>query len=667
MPIVKMDRLTVVGLEKDKDGIIEALTNLGAVEIIGRQSDAGMAGLTAGDGDSELSALQHCIARLDKAIALSRKLNPEKKAMFSGKRKVTESEFSAAVARESDTLEIVTRIERNLAEISELMSRRHRLLAAQMMLEPWQDLDLDLAEEGTENVRLFLYSADTPEQIAQLVAGLQEDAPESHVRIATQDDTGLRCVIAAWRPRSSVVLGHLRRLNFNPLPLQGEKGTPRRLIEQNGCLLDAIGIEIEKKQAENVELTRSAADFEILHDALSIRFERLRAVATLSGTDSTFWLDGWIPSNLVAAVTKGLKQRYLVATDHRPAASDEEYPILFKNSKLVKPYEVIVEMYGPPSSREVDPTPVLAPFFFLFFGIMLSDVGYGLVLTALAYWLTYKVKAGGELGKMARMLLFSGISATIWGFIFGGFFGDIVSVLSNQTVNIPAIWFNPMSDPMLLLVVSVALGVIHLFAGLGVRAYMLFQTGRGIDAVLDIFPIYLMIIGLGLMMAVNNTIGMILTLTSLTVMILFGGRAAKNPVMRIINGFMSIYTNITGYFGDILSYTRVLALVMATSVIAMVFNLLGFIGGPTFGGILLFIPVALIGHTLNLALSALSAYVHTSRLQYVEFFSKFYEGSGRIWRPLDRKTRYIEIGPEEAGTKYPAKSSSLTQTKNQED
>ena len=220
-----------------------------------------------------------------------------------------------------------------------------------------------------------------------------------------------------------------------------------------------IDRELERLENENIELTRNAMDFEILHDALSIRYERLRTVTALSGTESTFWLEGWIPANLVGAAIEGLGQRYLVATDHRPATPDEEYPILFKNNKLVKPYEVIVEMYGPPSSREVDPTPVLAPFFFIFFGIMLSDVGYGLVLTGLCSWLVFKVKPRGEMGKMARMLLLSGISATFWGFIFGGFFGDIVAVLSSQTIIIPAIWFNPMDDPMLLLVVSVVLGM----------------------------------------------------------------------------------------------------------------------------------------------------------------------------------------------------------------
>ncbi|NLM14790.1 MAG: V-type ATP synthase subunit I [Clostridiaceae bacterium] len=649
MAIVKMDRLTIVGLEKDKNDIVEALTNLGAFEVISeRGDDLSASEVATTDPDSRLAALQHDITRLERVIELNRTLHPEKKALFAGKRKVSEAIFRQAVSREDDLLAAVSRIEHNQATAAELSVQQHRLQAAQTMLEPWQDLDLDLAEEGTKSVCLFLCSADSADQVNQLREALNEDVPESFLHIAAEDENGLRLVVAAWRPRASVVQGHLRRLNFNPLPLQGEKGTPRQQMDANAGLLAANEAELDRIQRDNIELTRDGKSFEILYDALTIRYDRLKTVSSLSGTQKTFWMEGWVPFNLVAEVTKGLERHFLVATAHRPAAADEEFPILFNNRKLVKPYEVVVEMFGPPCCREVDPTPVMAPFFFIFFGIMLSDVGYGLILVALCAWLTFKVKPSGELGRLSRMFLLSGVSAVTWGFIFGGYFGNIISVLSGQTFDIPPIWFNPMNDPIQLLLVSVVLGVIHLFAGLGVQAYMLFKTNRAIDAILDIFPIYALIIGLALLVLVEGPVGMILTIAALAVMVLFGGRESKNPVLRILNGLMSIYNNLAGYLGDILSYTRVLALVMATSVIAMVFNLLGFIGGPTFGGILLFIPVALIGHTLNLSLSALSAYVHTSRLQYVEFFGKFYEGSGRIWRPLDWKTRFIEIGTDAA-------------------
>jgi len=185
---------------------------------------------------------------------------------------------------------------------------------------------------------------------------------------------------------------------------------------------------------------------------------------------------------------------------------------------------------------------------------------------------------------------------------------------------------------------------------MGAKAYLLFVTGRGKDAVLDIFPWYLIIAGLGILLGgIGGQTGLYLALTGASVLVLFGGRGTRNPVMRLLKGLLSLY-DITSYISDILSYTRILALVLATSVIAMVVNLLGFLGGPSITGFFFYVLVAILGHGLNLALSALSAYVHTSRLHYVEFFGKFYDGGGRLWRPLTIKTRYVDIvrSPAEA-------------------
>nr|MBP8988825.1 V-type ATP synthase subunit I [Clostridia bacterium] len=318
------------------------------------------------------------------------------------------------------------------------------------------------------------------------------------------------------------------------------------------------------------------------------------------------------------------------------------YPILLRNNRLVKPYEVIVEMFSPPSTKEKDPTPLMAPFFFFFFGMMLSDVGYGFLLSAVCALAVFKFKVKGEMERLCRMLFLCGISSMIWGFLFGSFFGDMVSVLSQNRFNFKPLWFNPMDDAILLMIWSMIFGAVHLFAGMGAKAYILFQTGHGKDAILDIFPWYFIITGLGLMLGGYGSAGQIMAIAGAAVLILFGGRGTKNPMMRLFKGLFSLY-DITGYFSDILSYTRILALVLATSVIAMVVNLLGFLGGPSITGFIFYVLVAILGHTLNLALSSLSAYVHTSRLQYVEFFSKFYEGGGRLWQPLKIKTKYVDL------------------------
>jgi V/A-type H+-transporting ATPase subunit I len=239
--------------------------------------------------------------------------------------------------------------------------------------------------------------------------------------------------------------------------------------------------------------------------------------------------------------------------------------------------------------------------------------------------------------------MYCGISSTIWGFLFGGFFGDMLSVLSNGSIVMPAIWFNPMDNPTLLMIWSIVFGVIHLFAGMFASALNMIRAGRWQDAVFDILPWYLIIIGIGLLLLPPVAIvGEIMAIAGVAIILLFAGRPAKNPITRLFKGIGALY-NITAYLSDILSYTRILALVLATSVIAMVVNLMGFMMGPSIPGIIVFIIVALAGHGLNLALSALSAYVHTSRLHYVEFFGKFYAGGGRMWKPLKLKTRYTEI------------------------
>ncbi|MEA4889465.1 MAG: V-type ATP synthase subunit I [Clostridiaceae bacterium] len=649
MAVVKMDKMTVVGLSADRKDIVDALMRLGAVEIIenGCQNNDDTSRTAVGDPGTTVSAEQsipvNALSRLEMAIQNAGRLIPQKKAMFSGRRSVDAEAFLEIAARESVILDQVGRFEHNKTRQNELQTQLTRLFSLSELLEPWKNLTVDLSSDGTEHVRIFLGSLATVDLKEQIMAQLAEEAPETLIEVLAADEGGLRCVIATWRPRTALVQAILRRSGFNPLPVQSEAGTPDQQLDRLHNRISEMQTELVKLKEEELVLAGNAADFEMLHDFLLIHSDRLQVEAALPKTHSTFWLQGWVPAHLTGQVKKGLESRFLVALDARPAAADEEYPILFRNNPLVKPYEVIVEMFSPPSTREIDPTPLVAPFYFFFFGMMLSDIGYGLALTAICAFIAFKAKAGGEMGRLSRMLFLCGISSTIWGFLFGGFFGDMLSVLTDQRVNIPALWFNPMDDATKLMIWSMIFGVVHLFVGMGAKIYLLFLTGHGKDALLDIAPWYLIIGGIGLMVGgIGGSAGMILALTGAGIIVLFGGRDAHNPIMRLAKGLIALY-GITGYFSDILSYTRILALVLATSVIAMVVNLLGFLGGPTIPGFLIFIVAAVAGHSLNLALSSLSAFVHTSRLHYVEFFGKFYEGGGRIWRPLKLRTRYVEI------------------------
>jgi len=647
-----MEKLTVIGLREERDPIMDTLMRLGAVELIEppteQETSAEEAALVP-----ERQAIQgeiSLMSRLEMAIDIARRRHPVKRKMFSGRRQVDAATLMGVAGREKELLGQIARIEQNQTRIAELRQQLGHLATLRDLLQPWEGLDLDLKQQQTAHVQVFLGSLDTPEMLRQAETQLREEVPESLLTVLSEDEGGLRCAAATLRSRSDLARSILRKAGFSPLPEIDTPGTPSEQLSRISGQIREIQQELARREQELDELAQSGADFEVLHDFLLIRHDRLKASSDLPGSQHTFWLQGWVPAHLVKSVARGLESRFMVALSHEPAGPEDEYPILLSNSKLVKPYEVIVEMFSPPSTREQDPTPLLAPFFFFFFGMMLSDIGYGLLLSGLCALLLFKVKAKGEMGRMVKMLFLCGISSVIWGFLFGSFFGDMVSVLSQGRLVIPALWFNPMDDATKLMIWSMIFGVIHLFAGMGAKAYLLFVTGRGKDAVLDIFPWYLIIAGLGnLLGGIGGQTGLYLALTGASVLVLFGGRGTRNPVMRLLKGLLSLY-DITSYISDILSYTRILALVLATSVIAMVVNLLGFLGGPSITGFFFYVLVAILGHGLNLALSALSAYVHTSRLHYVEFFGKFYDGGGRLWRPLTIKTRYVDIvrSPAEA-------------------
>lgn len=673
MSIVKMSHMTVIGMAEDKSSVIDALMKLGLVELDTVQhveSEVSVEEIikeqpvkpaendwlaerfedTAYQPSAEeqtYTASLDAMSRLELAIQRCNDILEQKNKSLEH---ATDAQLLDAGNREQKIMGRLIELEKNRLRLDEVMTRIAQLNSREDMLQPWTGINIDLAVRGTEQTKVYLGSIDTQDQLHELKSELNENSPEYHIEVLREDEAHILIALAVWQPRADTALSALRRIGFRQMPLQGEKGTAKELSKAAADQIKKLEFEKNKLEAEMQELAEAKRDFQLLHDFYLIRSDKYDAMGSVAGSRSTFWLSGWVPSVLVEKVQQKLNKDFMVAVDIRQSDKDEDHPILLKNPKPVKAYEVIVEMFSAPSVKDIDPAPLLAPFFFFFFGMMLSDVGYGLLLSGLCALLIWKVKAVGELGRMARMLFISGIGSILWGFMFGGFFGNMLTTLSDGKINMPALWFDPMSDPTRLMIWSMIFGVIHLFVGMGARIYILARAGMLKDGLLDIGPWFLIISGLGLMLgSIGGDIGMYLAIAGAAVLLLFGGRDAKNPVVRLFKGLVSIY-NITSYFSDILSYTRILALVLATSVIAMVVNLLGFLLGPTPVGIIVFIIVALLGHTLNLALSALSAYVHTSRLQYVEFFSKFYEGGGRLWKPLRRKTKYIQLNENEVVT-----------------
>jgi V/A-type H+-transporting ATPase subunit I len=381
-----------------------------------------------------------------------------------------------------------------------------------------------------------------------------------------------------------------------------------------------------------------------LYDHFKIQKDRTKVLEKLVRTEKTFLLEGWLPAEESERVRQEIIKHYDCVLDIREPEKDEQHPILLKNHPLVEPFEVITEMYSLPNANEVDPNPVMAPFFFLFFGLMIGDAAYGLIM-ALATGLIVKIfKPQGMAGKLLKMICLGGISTLLWGALFGSWFGDLVYVVTGGAYTISPIWFNPLDDPMRLLIFSFILGAIHIFVGMGVKGYMLIREGKPLDALFDIGSWYLLIPGLAAMAVggVVGTIGKYTALAGVLMLLVTQGRGEKNILKRLMSGLGSLY-GITGYFSDILSYSRLLALGLATGVIASVINTMGTLFGLNLFGIIVLAIVLVIGTIFNIAINALGAYVHTSRLQYVEFFGKFYEGGGKPFKPFKINTKFTKL------------------------
>ncbi|RLE06840.1 V-type ATP synthase subunit I, partial [Candidatus Aerophobetes bacterium] len=314
-----------------------------------------------------------------------------------------------------------------------------------------------------------------------------------------------------------------------------------------------------------------------------------------------------------------------------------------------KPFEIVTELYGIPRYFEIDPTPFLAPFFAVFLALCLTDGGYGVILALLAYFIPKKVQVGESGKRLFSILFISGLLTIVVGTITGGMFGIQISQLPAFFAPLKRLTlFDPLKQPMVFLVISLALGVVHLLLGIVLAFWEDLRKGDINSAILDHLSWIVLILGvilfglskLGVLGKSFTTPGLIMSLSAAIILFLFAGRKSKSLFVRFGKGAFELY-GLISLFGDVLSYSRLLALGLATSVIATVVNLIANMasGIPLIGPVCMVI-ILILGHLGNIAINTLSGFIHTARLQFVEFFGKFYEGGGKNFTPFKQEGKY---------------------------
>lgn len=657
MAVVKMNKLYAAGFKSTRAEFLKELMALGFTEI----DPTEIAGLNLDRVTPETAADEEAFydnkaAEAENALKAIIKYGNTKAPFIVVRKPVKSDEFEADILNTGEKAEkTAAKINSLVAEIEKGQSEINRLRSIAAGLEPWKELEIDLSVDGTKNTAFMLGTLPVKTDFDFLLKTLEESLPTAIVNSISQDKQFRYIYAFSFRRDKDELLSLLRKHNFNLMGKNALSGTPTEII--NRCA------ENEKKQKELIENSKKViADLvsekeiiESYHDGCALRRDRLKIVSNMVGTGKVFYFEGWIPE-AGREKTEKLFEKYGYYCEIREPLEDEEPPVMLQNNAVVTPFESITEMYSLPSKNDIDPTKFLAPFYFIFFGMMLSDAAYGLIMSAGCWFAIKKFKLEGSMYRMIKMFFYCGISTFIWGALFGGWFGDFFTVAAKTLFNIDFVikplWFAPMDEPMKLLIFSLILGGVHLFVGMGIQAYILIRDGKPLDALFDIGFWYMVLLGLVAFGVLRGTmpaaaeIGKYAAIAGAIGIIATGGRAKKGIFGKITGGLGSLY-GITGYLSDILSYSRLLALGLATGVVSSVINMLGsLMGGGVLGAIVL-MAVFIAGHAFNISINALGSFVHSCRLQYVEFFGKFYTGGGKPFKPFFRDTKYVKIVEEE--------------------
>ncbi|MDD2397499.1 MAG: V-type ATP synthase subunit I [Tissierellia bacterium] len=659
MTIVNMNKINIIGLDSIKTELIKKIMDLGVVEISSQDTkltDSEWITYVKKDGNENVVFnLDVKISQINEVLNTLEMYDTSKRPLFSTRKTISSSEFIKALEENDSVSEDAAKVLELNKSLNELCSEQNKIEAAILSLKPWSRYDIPLNMTETKNTSIIIGAIPNIIEIDEIKSRLLQTTDRCFMNLIDSDKDQYYCSFICLTEEKEDILEFLKQYGFSAVTFKELSGTAAENIIQYENSLKEISAKKETIDNSITELVSFKEEIQLYHDQLIIERDKNKILNNMLKTDTTFYIEGWIPEVSKENV-QGVLDEYECWYDIKQPEEGEEFPVLMNNNSFVQPFEAITELYSLPSSSNIDPTVFMAPFYCIFFGLMLADIGYGAVMSILCFLVLKKFKPEGGMQKLLKVFFYCGISTAFWGVMFGSMFGDAISaaakLLFNSDFTIKPLWLNPMEEPMTLLIFSFIFGVIHLFTGMAVNAYMLIRDGRKLDAVFDIGFWYGFIIGIALWLFGNiiipgsDIVGRWMTIIFAIGLVLTQGRAKTNVISKLVSGVLSLY-DITGYLSDILSYSRLLALGLATGVVSSVVSILGSMGGRNILGILLFVVAMAIGHSFNFAINALGAFVHAARLQYVEFFGKFYEGGGEAFNPLIKKTKYYKIIKED--------------------
>ena len=634
-----MKHLRLLGMESEREALLKTMQDLECVEIshIDGSEEALKTGLAKPDDRALLNAQEESRAYRAALAALDR-FAPEKKGLFRKRQGVSRASFFDE-ENERQARAAAEAINADMRRLGEIESERTKNEALRASLAPWLAVDAPL--DSTDGVLSLLFGTvgatvtdDALRALSDSLSGLLT------WQQASSDKTLRYLLIACHKSVKEQALSALRELGFSTVSFRGMTGTAKendKALAENLAALEKERQEIEQRIAGLGGKRETLLE---ASDRAAIALRREEAKSRLIETDKVFLLEGWLPADRCTALEKALEP-FTCAVETREPAEDEypQVPVQLRNNKLTRPLNMVTEMYSLPAYGTLDPNPLMAPFFILFYGIMMADMGYGILMMIASVIIGKRYRPKGTSGELFSLLGLCGLSTFIMGAMTGGFFGDfltqLVAIVSPGTVFTLPKLFDPLDDLTMILIGSMALGVVQIITGMAISLIEKCKRKKFLDAFFEEITWWIVFLGIALAVLKKGTAVLYLGCA----LVLLGPIVQGKGWGKLTGVFDSIYNHVTGYFGDILSYTRLMALMLAGSVIAQVFNMLAAMPG----NVIAFLIISMLGNAMNFGLNLLGCYVHDLRLQCLEFFNKFYVDGGKPFRPMTLDTEYVDL------------------------
>lgn len=657
MSVVPMQKVRFVVHQDDVNRMLTVMQRYGAMEFSETKLPETTNPAIVHEHAQLFPRVQHAIAFLDPYAP--------KRSLWRTLREGSQSELTEVeISKKTNDTDVIASVVDDLehlqVEFAEVTDQVRRLEEQQTLLQSCKKLPIQLANFETETTRTRLVAwADSGQKNPSLSLEevVKEAFNDADIPFGTTsvDDSLVAVTVAKTALSTADFTSFLNSLGAEVLSIPEGKETPEiELTAVEESLAKAKGdLALLHDQAEHFAITHLKT-LHIASEILSWEKDRYATIDTGAATKHTVVFDGWLDATKRAAIEADIEKDNIAAViSELELEEGEEPPVDIVNSPFVQPFEVVTRLYGMPGYKDLDPTLFLAGFFFLFFGLSLTDVGYGLTLMAVSAMILLLFKVSKQIKMFAKLLLFVGFATVLVGMLFGGYLGISPEALPESFKAIQQ--FDPIANPLPVFYLALSLGVFQIMVGLLLKIYSEARNGKLVDGILDQGPwLFLFTLGILYVCSVADIFTVLpvatlvnLVYVALVLIVVTSARTGRNIFDMIQKGAGSLYGSI-GYFSDILSYSRLLALGLATTALAFAVNLIAEIvsGSVPFIGPIFAVVILVIGHVFTLAVNTLGAFIHSARLQFVEFFGKFIAGTGREFSPLTRTEKYVTVKKE---------------------